>query len=98
MKDEIRSQAPTHALAVVSLVLSILGLIGVLPLVGSIGGIISGRIARKEILEKPALHSGEGIARAGIVLGWIGVAIALVFACLILLAVLFFIPVGVRSF
>lgn len=98
MKEEFRSQAPTHALAIVSLILSILGLIGVLPLVGSIGGIISGQIARKEILEKPDLHSGEGVARAGIVLGWVGVALGLVFVCLILLAVLFFIPVGVRSF
>ena len=95
MKNEIHSQAPgTHTLAIVSLVLSILGLVGVLPLVGSIGGIISGRIARQEILDKPDLHSGEGIARAGVILGWVGVGLALLVGCIILAALLFFIPVS----
>jgi hypothetical protein len=94
MKNEFQSQAPaTHALAIVSLILSILGLVGVLPLIGSIGGIISGRIAQREILEKPEMHGGEGLARAGIVLGWVGVAIGLLLVCLAVLAILFFIPV-----
>jgi hypothetical protein len=97
MKQEFKSQVPgTHALAVVSLVLSILGLVGVLPLVGSIGGIVSGNIARKEILANPDLHSGEGMARAGVVLGWVGVGMALLLGCLILAALVFLFPVRMR--
>jgi hypothetical protein len=94
MKSEFQSQAPaTHALAIVSLILSILGLVGVLPLIGSIGGIISGRIAQREILEKPDVHGGEGLARAGIVLGWVGVGLALLLCCVIVAGLLFFVPV-----
>lgn len=94
MKNEFQTQAPgTHTLAIVSLVLSILGLVGVLPLVGSIGGIVSGNIARKEILANPDLHSGEGMARAGVVLGWVGVGLALLVCVLIVVGLLFFIPV-----
>ncbi len=97
MKNETPSYAPaTHTLAIVSLVLSILGLAGVLPLIGSIGGIISGRIARQEILDKPELYSGEGIARAGILLGWLGIAVGLLVCCLLLVGLLLlFVPVRV---
>jgi hypothetical protein len=94
MKSEFQAQAPaTHALAIVSLILSVLGLVGILPLVGSIGGIISGRSAQREILAKPEAHSGEGLARAGVVLGWVGIAIGLALICLALLGLLFFLPV-----
>jgi len=97
MTDELKSRAQyppaTHALAIVSLVLSLLGLVGVLPLVGAIGGIISGRIAQKEIQEKPELYGGESMARAGIVLGWVGVAVGLLLICLVVLAFLVFSPI-----
>jgi len=68
----------THGLAIASLVLSILGLLPILPVVGSIGGIITGMIARKEIQARPDLYSGEGTAKAGIILGWIGIGLAVV--------------------
>jgi len=92
MKQEFETQAPTHTLAIVSLVLSILGLIGILPLVGSIGGIISGRIAQQEIAQTPHRYGGDGMARAGVILGWIGVALALLGACIVILAFMFFVP------
>lgn len=96
MKNELQAQAPaTHILAIVSLVLSILGLVGVLPLLGSIGGIISGRIAQQEIMARPDQHGGEGMARAGVVLGWVGVAIGLLLVCLIVAGLAFFLPVRV---
>jgi hypothetical protein len=94
MKSEMYEQSPsTHMLAVVSLILSILGLVPLLPVVGSIGGIISGRIARREIWENPELYQGEGIARAGIVLGWVGVGLAITIGLAILAALLFFVPI-----
>jgi hypothetical protein len=99
MKSEFQAQAPgTHTLAIVSLVLSILGLVGALPLVGSIGGIISGHIARQEIREKPHQYGGDGIARAGVILGWIGVGLIVLAACAVIAALLFFVPVSFVRF
>lgn len=74
----------THMLAIVSLVLSILGLVPVLPIVGSIGGIITGIIARREIIARQDIYTGEGTAKAGIILGWIGLVLAVLLTCLII--------------
>lgn len=96
MKSEVYEQSPsTHVLAVVSLILSILGLVPLLPVVGSIGGIITGRIARREIEENPQLLRGEGMARAGIVLGWVGLGLAVLIGVVVLAALVFFIPVRI---
>ncbi|MEW6649109.1 MAG: DUF4190 domain-containing protein [Chloroflexota bacterium] len=84
------NQSSSHPLAIVGFVLGILGLIGILPLVGSIGALIAGNMAQKEIREKPAFYSGENLARAGIIMGWIGVALAALACILVVLAFLFF--------
>ncbi len=88
--------ASSHPLAIVGLVLGILGLVGVLPLVGSIGAVIAGKMAQKEIFEKPGMYSGDNLARASIVMGWIGIALATIACILILAAFLFFMPVPTR--
>lgn len=59
---------PTNGMAVASMVLGILWLYWV----GSILAVIFGYIARKQIRERG--ESGGGMAVAGIVLGWVGVA------------------------
>jgi dihydroorotate dehydrogenase len=85
MTQTVLNKQSTHPLAVISLVLSILGFMPVLPVIGSIAGIITGYIARRNIAANPALYSGDGLAKAGIVLGWIGVALlVLVVAGLVL--------------
>jgi hypothetical protein len=84
------SRPSTHALAIVSLILSILGIAGVLPLVGAIGGIITGTIARKEIRANPEQHSGEGVAQAGIILGWVGIVLGIALCILIFVGILLF--------
>lgn len=65
----------THGLAIASLVLSILGMLPILPVVGSIGGIVTGTIARSEIRLHSEMYRGEGYAKAGIILGWIGIGL-----------------------
>jgi hypothetical protein len=80
---QVPDQPPMHNLAIISLILSILGFVPILPLIGPIAGIITGTIARKEVLARPDLYSGEGTARAGIILGWIGVGLALALCLLI---------------
>jgi dihydroorotate dehydrogenase len=85
MTQTALNKQSTHSLAVISLVLSILGFMPVLPVIGSIAGIITGYIARRNIAANPAFYSGDGLAKAGIVLGWIGVALlVLVVAGLVL--------------
>jgi hypothetical protein len=71
---------PTSGLAVASLVSGVAGLI-LLPLVGCVLAIILGYMARREIRQRPGEISGDGLALAGIVLGWIGVGLIVV-ACL----------------
>lgn len=64
---------PTNNLAVISMVLGIAGLT-VIPLVGSIVAVILGRSARNQMAQSG--EGGQGMATAGIVTGWVGIALA----------------------
>ena len=64
----------TNGKAIASLVLGIVGLTG-LPFVCSILAVIFGRSARREIATTG--EGGEGLATAGVVLGWIGIILVL---------------------
>lgn len=66
----------TNSLAVASLVLSALSFV-LLPIIGAILGIVLGYQARREIKTARPQQTGEGLATAGIILGWINVALAL---------------------
>lgn len=71
---------PTNGMAVASLVLGILWLYWV----GSVLALIFGYIARRQIRERG--EGGDGMAIAGIVLGWVGVGIAAVFVVIMVVA------------
>lgn len=75
---------PTNTLAIISLIASIGGLT-FLPTVGSIAGLIMGYIARRQIAESRGTMGGSGLATAGIVIGWIGIIVALLAVCLSIL-------------
>ena len=60
--------------AIVALVLGIFGVISC-PLVLSIPAVIVGNQARVKIRNDPSLD-GDGLARAGVILGWVGIGIA----------------------
>ena len=60
----------TSAMAVVSLIMGILGWTA-LPFIGSIAAIITGHLARAEIRRRPLALEGDGMALAGLILGWI---------------------------
>lgn len=64
----------TSTLAVVSLVMGILGWT-LLPFIGSVVAIITGHLARAEIRREPARLEGDGLALAGLVLGWLSVVL-----------------------
>jgi hypothetical protein len=88
---------PNHSMAIVSLVLGILGLAVILPVIGSIGAVISGRIARREIAENPDQFSGDNLARAGVTLGWIGIGLSVIVLIVLCAFVLFFMPLQMRT-
>ena len=71
---------PIHSMAIISLVASIAGLT-VIPTMGSIIGVITGHLARRDMRATPGRYSGEGVALAGVVLGWIGVGLGVLGIC-----------------
>lgn len=74
----------TSSSAIISLIFGILGWT-VLPLVGSLIAIITGHLARAEIRRDPERFEGDGMAVAGLVLGWSMIVIStLVFLAAIL--------------
>jgi hypothetical protein len=75
----------TSGYAVASLVLGIAGFF-VIPLIPSILAVIFGQKAKDEIRTKPGI-TGDGLATAGVVLGWVGIAIS-AFGLLLLVLVL----------
>ncbi len=93
----MNNNPPNHSLAIVSLVLSILGLIAVLPVAGSIVGVITGNIARREIRQNPNQYSGDNLARAGVILGWIGIALSVMLITILCLGLIFLIPIFSRT-
>lgn len=66
----------TNGLAVASMILSIVGFIWILPLIGSVAGAIMGHIALGQI--RRTGESGRGMALAGVIVGWAGVALLVI--------------------
>ncbi|HEY6308432.1 MAG TPA: DUF4190 domain-containing protein [Candidatus Angelobacter sp.] len=66
--------APTEDKAVISMVLGILSLVSFSILAG-IPAIILGKMSRDNIRANPGRYSGEGMATAGVVMGWISVGL-----------------------
>lgn len=77
--------APTSGLATASLVLGILSWV-TLPLLGAVGAVVCGHMARRDIRASRGALGGDGLAIGGLVLGYahlvlwiIGIAFVLVF-------------------
>ena len=71
---------PTSTMAVVSLVAAILGF-SALPLIGGVVALITGYAARKETRSTPPTATGDGLATAGIVMGWLQLVLAVIGIC-----------------
>ena len=71
---------PNSTMAMVSLVAAILGFT-ILPVIGTIVALVTGYAARKETRAIPPQASGDGLATAGIVMGWIQVGLAVIGVC-----------------
>ena len=74
----LRSAASTtNAMAIVSIVCSV-GAFAILPVIGHGLGIYLGHRARQEIADSGGMQGGDALATAGIVIGWIGIALFVV--------------------
>lgn len=76
----------TSSLAIVSLISGVLGWT-LLPLFGSIVAIITGHLGRGEIRREPERLQGDGLAVAGLILGYVAIGLGVLAA---LIFVMFF--------
>ncbi len=87
---------PNNTMAVISLIAGLLGL-SFLPTIGSIAALITGYMAKNEIRASGGSQGGDGMATAGIILGWIGIGLTVVglcIACFFILLPLVLVPLG----
>jgi hypothetical protein len=75
---------PTNTLAIVSLVSSIVGWV-FFPIIGGLVGVITGHMARREIKNSQGMQSGDGLAIAGLIVGYLNLLTFCVSALLFLL-------------
>jgi hypothetical protein len=82
---ESGTPAPTSTLSLTSLMMGIISWI-LLPVVGGLIAIITGHLAKKEIRQSEGLLGGDGLATAGLVLGYANLFLG-VCGCLIVLLI-----------
>ncbi len=71
---------PTSTLAIISLIAGILGFT-IFPVVATIAALITGYMARQETRSTPPKASGDGMATAGIIMGWVQVGLFILGIC-----------------
>lgn len=76
----------TSSLAVISLISGIASYF-ILPVLGAIAAVITGGMAKKEILNSGGAIGGMGMAKWGVILGWINIALGLIGLCISVLAI-----------
>lgn len=68
-------QKQNNSLAIISFIMGILGLFGLIPLIGSILAVVLGHLARRQLAADPS-QAGDGIALAGLIMGYVGLVVA----------------------
>jgi len=70
----------TSTMAIVSLVSGIASWL-VLPLIGAVVAVVTGHMARNEIRQSGGQLTGDGLATAGLVLGYLQIGLTVLAAC-----------------
>ncbi len=81
LPESTTPELPMSTLALVSLISGILGILFI-PVIGGIVAIVTGTMAQKETRAFPPTRSGDGMATAGMVLGWLGLVVWVIVCCL----------------
>ena len=76
----------TNIWAIVSLISGILGWLGIFG-IGGIAAVIAGHVAKGQIRDSAGRMGGDGLATAGLVLGYLNLAITVLGICLFILMV-----------
>jgi hypothetical protein len=63
----------TNTLAIISMIASIVGFLWILPFIGSLAGVIMGHISLRQIATNG--EKGRGMALAGVIVGYVGLAL-----------------------
>ena len=71
---------PTSTLAIVSMVAGILGFT-IFPVVATVVAIITGYMARNETRAIPPTAAGDGLATAGIIMGYVQIGLIVIGIC-----------------
>ncbi len=71
-------QRRTNGLAITSLILGIASWV-ILPLVAAVAAVIFGHIAQRQV--KQSGEDGQGLALAGLILGWLNIALTVLTIC-----------------
>lgn len=74
----------TSTMAIVSLIAGITGW-SILPFLGSLVAIITGHMAQSEIKKSGGMITGKGMAIAGLILGYLSIALGLCLICVFLI-------------
>ncbi|MCB9134987.1 MAG: DUF4190 domain-containing protein [Anaerolineales bacterium] len=80
---------PNSTMAVVSLVAGILGWT-IVPLIGSIVAVVTGHMAKNEIKQSGGRMGGDGLATAGLILGYVALSFSLIGLCIALFLFILF--------
>jgi hypothetical protein len=78
------STPPTSTTAIISLIGGIAGFT-FLPFLGSIVAIICGHMAKSEIKKSSGTVGGNGLATAGLILGYLGIALGVCLLCVLII-------------
>lgn len=70
----------TSIMAMVSLGTSIAAFF-IIPVLGSVIGVITGNMAKKEIQGSGGAIAGENLAKLGVTIGWVGIALDVIGIC-----------------
>jgi hypothetical protein len=81
----------TNVLAILSLIFSGLGMLLILPVIGSIAGVVMGHLANRQI--PTTGEQGAGLAKAGLIVGYIGLGLT----ALVVVGYILFLVVVVAS-
>ena len=71
----------TSTMAIISLIGGITGWT-ILPFIGSLAAIIFGHIAKSEIKKSSGMVTGNGMATAGLIMGYLSIALGICLACI----------------
>jgi hypothetical protein len=82
MEQNPYSAPRTSVTAIISLVTGILGFVQILPVIGPIAAIITGHMAKSEIKKSAGTVTGGGMATAGLILGYLMLAVGLCLTCI----------------